>query len=279
MEFPVKLDLTESANQLVGDVAHPIAKSVGETLNDLFFLATGGINLAADKKRIKTALNLELFERNCRAEIDSIPEEKLVEPDTQKVLNAIDDAKFCVDHEELRVMFEKLVASSFSSDTASYVHPSFSRMIRSFSVLDAKIISLFTSHQKSFPIVEYRVFMNGGGYLVALSNVFLPQVDNASFQDKSSSLLSLSAQGLLKLSYSEFFSLPGSYDPFLETDYYKSLAAETERFEDLKQLLPSEAQKLNIKKIDIGKGRADLTDLGRHFLISCGFNIKKSKIF
>lgn len=288
MELPVKADISDSVNETIMNLSGPTTKTVGQTLGDLVFLCIGGISHEAEKKRLKYAYSLELFKNNLATKVSAIPEEKLIEPDTQKILSALDDAKFCVDHEELRTLFENLIASSLSSDTAGFVHPSFSHIIRRLSVLDAKIIALFAI-KFAYPIVEYRITFEDNTYSKNQTNVFIPEVENATYKEKAASLLCLSTHGLLNITYDSYISTEGTYNDFYETTIYNDV---NERYAKLKMMMEMidkykdvlslesvttpnklESPTKRVKNIDVIKGRCDLTELGFNFLRACGYSL------
>lgn len=289
MEFPVKADISDSVNETIMNLSGPTTKTVGQALGDLLFLCLGGISHEADKRRLKYSYSLDLFEKNLIAKVNTIPQEKLVEPDTQKILSALDDAKFCVDHEELRTLFENLIASSLSSDTAEFVHPSFSHIIRRLSVLDAKVFELFVANY-AYPIVEYRVVFEDNTFSIHQTNVLLPEVRVATYKEKAAALLCLSSHGLINITYNSHISSGDLYKDFYETTIYRKLNEISEQLQNISVLaniykqVPqlendpklNELDKLSkkVKRIDVIKGRCDLTELGFNFLRACGYSLQ-----
>lgn len=289
MNSPVSVDLSDSANKIITNLAGPSTKTIGEVFGDLLYLCLNGISLAADKKRLKYAYSLDVFKNNLTTKVGAIPKEKLVEPDTHEILSALDDAKFCVDHEELRTLFENLIASSLSSDTAEFVHPSFSNIIRRLSILDAKVIDLFAANF-AYPIVEYRVIFEDNTYHIKQTNVFLPEVGHSTYKDKAASLLYLSSLGLLKVSYDSHISTAGTYNAFFETSIYHEINELYEKFKTISELtsIYKEVPQLQnnpelnvldklskkVKRTDVIRGRCDLTELGFNFLRACGYSLQ-----
>lgn len=274
MESPIKLNLSESANKAVDNLTEAPLKNIGQFIADLLFLCIGGISFEADKRRLTYAHNLALFKDNLEAKVNAIPQDKLAEPDTQKIMSAIDDAKFCVDHEELRTLFENLIASSLSIDTASYVHPSFSLMIRRMSVLDAKIIALFAV-TSSFPIADFRILVDKVNYFSVQKNVFLPDVASATYEEKASSLCCLSSLGLISVSYETSFAKKEVYEPFKETILYHEYESKIQQLSILIDFIQSKEPKPDSSSLVLGHGRVDLTDLGFYFLQACGYSVKR----
>lgn len=115
-------------------------QNIGTTLADIWYLVFGGISQAAEKRKLKYSYALQEFQKELKDKISKIPEDKLVEPNIQIVAPALEASKYCIEKEELRHMFAKLIQSSLSSDFSYKVHPSFSHIISSLSPADAKIL-------------------------------------------------------------------------------------------------------------------------------------------
>lgn len=88
------------------------SKNVGQTLSDCWFLVFGGISQLAEKRKLKYAKDLEEFKQSLSSKITSIPKENRVEANTQIVMPALENAKYCVEEPSLREMFANLISSS-----------------------------------------------------------------------------------------------------------------------------------------------------------------------
>ncbi len=91
------------------------------------------INFPVERMRIKLEASQAKFREGVQKKISAIPQEKLCEPDPQVIINTIHDSQYSVDKDELREMFENLIAAACSIDTAEKTHPSFSNIIHQMS--------------------------------------------------------------------------------------------------------------------------------------------------
>lgn len=113
----------DSVDNAVKNITDKPTQNIGTTLADIWYLVFGGISQAADKKKLKYSYALQKMEEELKEDISKIPENKLVEPDIQVIAQALEAAKYCVEKEELRHMFVKLITSSLNEDLYDDVHP------------------------------------------------------------------------------------------------------------------------------------------------------------
>ena len=191
----IPTELPKSIDDAIGNLTRKPTQNIGTTFADCWYLVFGGLSLKADKKKLEYQASLETFREQLENKRNTIPPEKLVEPDIQTTCTALENSKYCIDKEELRNMFVTLISNSISSDTASKCHPSFGEIIKQMNVLDAKNIALF-KNIKEYPIAEYRINFKNGGYTTLLRNVFLDGDNNYSLEQHASSISSLCRLGL-----------------------------------------------------------------------------------
>ena len=219
----IDIKVPDSVDHAAENLTGPLTKAAGNTFGDLWFLALGGISHRADLRRAKYAHELQVFQANLAQKISCIPEEKLVEPDTQIIIGALSDSQYCVENEDLRSMFENLIASSLNADTANFVHPSFSSIIRRLSSVDARNLQLFTK-TRAFPVAKYRLIRKDSGGADAISDVFLANDQVQDITTQATSVSCLAALGLLKIDYSTQMIAEGKYSAFYDTYEYKALS-------------------------------------------------------
>lgn len=249
--------IPKSVDEAAGKLMNPTAENAGKTFGDLWYLVFGGISFAADKRKIKYQVALEAFEKSCREKIEAIPEEKLIEPDTQTASIALEESKFCIENAELREMFANLIASTMNSDTAEIAHPSFPQILKQMSPFDAKLFRSLRGITNA-AIGEYRKKLSNKGYITLQSNVYLEnlsedQTDEGRIVRQATSITLLERLGLINLSYSEVLIDKSRYSRLGKTklyNYYQST------------LMPSE-------EIEIENGIISLTDLGKQLISIC----------
>lgn len=255
----VEVKVPDCVDKTLESLTAPLAKSAGTTLADLWYLAFGSISTFAEKKRIIQAKALENFKNNLEKRIETIPEDKRVVPDTQIVGGALYDSRFCVDKDELRSMFENLIASSLSSDTVSNVHPSFSGIIRQMTCKDAQTLAKFKNNHR-LPIVNYvYVLDSDAGTVPAFRNVISADtVSNC--QKESVSLECLQSFGLITINFSRHFTDNTMYDSLVSSLFFLSVQAA------VKSHLETQPTAIDLS---YQKGLVSLTDLGQRFLSVC----------
>ncbi len=147
----------EIKKTVLNTLAEPIANSVknitdkptqnmGTTLADIWYLVFGGISQAAEKRKLKYSYALQEFEKELKEKISKIPEDKLVEPNIQIIAKALENAKYCVEEEDLRHMFSSLISSTMNKDFS--VTPVMVEIVSLLSPTSAKILNYFFTHIK-----------------------------------------------------------------------------------------------------------------------------------
>lgn len=255
MSLLIPEDLPDCIDKPVEKALTPVAENIGKTFSDIWFLAMGGISQYAEKKRVKYAVELEKLKKSLEEKIEAIPPENRVEPNTQNVCQALEDAKYCTENEEIREMFANLIASTMNSQTSSSVHPSFSVILKQMTSSDANFFRLFSRDSK-IAICSYRIKYKSGGYSSLLEKVYLKN-ENSSLDEANSNALILSVLerlGLIRLSLSESLIKEGIYQV-----YENSVI-----LQDFKRLYNS-----NEESVEIKTGTAQLTAIGHSLLEIC----------
>lgn len=255
----MEVKIPDCVDKTIENLTAPLAKSVGTTLADLWYLVFGSISTSAEKKRIIQETALENFKNNLKKRIETIQEDKRVMPDTQIVGGALYDSRFCVDKDALRSMFENLIASSLSSDTVSNVHPSFSGIIRQMTCEDAHMLARFKTVQ-ALPIVSYLLSRKEGSNLTLYNNVITASQDVSRLKFESLSLECLQSLGLLTLCYTQHLTDESKYTPLITAPCFQKLK---QHITEHPEIYP-EASFMNYHK-----GIAFLTDLGIQFISIC----------
>lgn len=254
--------IPKSVDTAVQNIVDSPSKEIGQTITDLIYLVTNPIHFAANKKRAEYEHGLEAFKKGLDSKLDEIPPQNLVEPKLQVVGPAIEDAKYCVESETIRELFENLIARASDSRFQTKVHPSFSQIIKQLSPLDAENLQCFKPNCK-YPIVEYQLkSQKNGSYVTVQTNIFLenPNIKD-DFNQQALSLASLEQLGLITIRYDEWITNDSVYNPFEKTSYYIDLQEQVQRKKRMLGIV------LNLP--DIQKGVVYLTPLGSSFYEVC----------
>lgn len=249
-DININPNLPESVDNAIKNVTDLPTQGIGQTLSDCWFLAFGGISQAAEKKRVKYAKDLEKFKKELEDSLETVPEQRRKEPTTQMVLKTLDEAKYCVEEDDLRRLFVALLTSA--TDSEKNVHPSFAQIIGQMSKTDATILQSFYP-DKIFAICNLRLTVNeSGSFRVLADNIFLAGSSSINSHDKSVSISSLIRLGLLEIPEDQHASDDKFYEPFKNsTEYISSLSKYPEN------------------KLTLEKKVVHLTPLGKSFVSCC----------
>lgn len=152
----------ESADKHLGktydNLTNKPSKAIGEGLTDLIQLIFSLFKLGNGMMQAKISSSVEKFKKEIEEKSNSIPEDKLTEPDVQVITTAIENSKYCVTEDELREMFVNLIGSACNSDTKDDVHPAFSAIIKEMSPEDAKVLKGIKQLTKKSKFNEFDIF-------------------------------------------------------------------------------------------------------------------------
>ena len=235
------------------DIAHPTAKSVGNTLS--LVPRTVGVWLGKwEKWVINGEESIKLTAQAVHDKAAQIPEEKLSEPEAYVAVPAIQQLSYCYDSEELREMYANLLVSSMNVDTKYNVHPSFVDIIKQLTPDEAKLLKKLSS-QNNYPLIDVVLRKKDGGYVTLVHN-FTNIAENVC--DCPSEIFAyLDNFERLKL-----IAIP--IGVYLKNDeLYKSL----EEHMAIQKLLNQTVQEG--EKIEIEKGKFELTAFGKNFIKVC----------
>lgn len=211
--------LPESIDNAVNNLTDLPSKSVGKTLSDCWFLVFGGISQLAEKRKLKYAYELEKFKQSLSDKVSSIPKENRVEADTQLVMQALENVKYCVEEKELREMFANLISASLDSRLQAQIHPSFSEILKTMTPLDAKNLKIIQINH-FLPICDI-IEINKDDrrqYAITLQNLFLMNPDCTVYEQQSLSINYLTKQGLVEIPYKQAISDPSAYTIYESCD-------------------------------------------------------------
>lgn len=132
--------IPDSVDNAIKNVTDKPTQNIGTTFADIWYLVFGGISQAAEKRKLKYYYAFQEFENELKEKISKIPQDKLVDPDIQIVAHALETAKYCIDKEELRHMFSKLISNSLSSDYIDEIRPIYIHILSFISLLDVQLL-------------------------------------------------------------------------------------------------------------------------------------------
>ncbi|MBR5546896.1 MAG: DUF4393 domain-containing protein [Clostridia bacterium] len=144
---------------------------------------------------------LESFEEDLKKKIEDIPEEYLQVPPTMIAGPILEALRYTYDEEELREMYENLLASAMDTRVACQAHPSFVDAIKQMSPIDAQVLNTITEYGQ-LRCAEIRFVVKGSTkvYTNAMPNHFV--VELTPIADPflvSTSIINLQRLGLITI--------------------------------------------------------------------------------
>lgn len=208
------------------------------------------------KANITFQYRLEAFEDDLKEKIKDIPEENLQVPPTRVSGPTLEALRYAYDEEELREMFENLLASSMDNRKDIEVHPAFVEAIKQMSSLDAKVLSKIVDlGQMKCADIKFAITNSIKVYSKGMPNYFVAELCDLSDPFLiSSSLVNLDRLALIKITES---GLQGEeYESIKEHPYVKSREA----------LFKSFGEQFDIQ---VGRHAVIITNYGEQFAKTC----------
>jgi len=251
----VKIEVPESIDEAVKNLTGKPTETIGQVLSDCLFLVFGGISQKAELKRVKYAFALKEFTKELEKKVESIPEERRLEPNTHTVCTALESMRYCVEEVELRNMFSTLIANSLDKEMHEIVHPSYGDIIKQLTSYDAKLI-LWMKKQEAIPAIRFRVNIKGKNEYLQLPTIYIE------YGEDTIEMLQVSLENLSRLKI---------IDLNLDTSY-----SDKQLYENIKKMKKYNEDKTSVesqieenKKLDDVLGSIEISQFGRKFIDAC----------
>ncbi|WP_099206213.1 DUF4393 domain-containing protein [Scatolibacter rhodanostii] len=262
-----KFEIPKSLDKACENLTDKPTKEAGTTFADIWFLVFGGISEKAEMKRLKIAANISKYEKELKTATDAIPEMNRIEPKLQIVGPALQKSQYCMEEESIRDMFVKLISRSMDSAYETKIRPSFSEIISQMSPLDAENLKIFSFLDPITPVCEYRLNRVKFGYKTVKTNVFLENSRVQNIDLQASSLSEISRLGLIKIDYDKYYTNENAYDMFEQHPAFLHLKNYISPVPEGGYQSPRDDYLF--KDVELLKGIAELTPLGKDFLDVC----------
>ncbi|MFC3802719.1 DUF4393 domain-containing protein [Cohnella sp. GCM10012308] len=200
LELPVK-ELSTNA------LGKPTTE-LGEGLANLFWLVFAPIHAA--RKALEPRINK--FGKDIAFEVSKIPQEKLKEPPLEIVGPSLEAAKYHIEHDEIREMFAKLIASSLNSDFEEKVHPSFIEVIKQLSPFDVKILNLLKENSRIWGIGNIHYIIDGNRGILVPNFFPFPDISLDNFRQYSAAVQNLNRLSIINWDFQQIFADSSKYD-------------------------------------------------------------------
>lgn len=250
-------------SDIVTSISEAVQKNIPETvrqtdgtLSTVVGFFNNVVLYPVKKANITFQYRLEAFEDDLKEKIKDIPEENLQVPPTRVSGPTLEALRYAYDEEELREMFENLLASSMDNRKDIEVHPAFVEAIKQMSSLDAKVLSKIVDlGQMKCADIKFAITNSTKVYSKGMPNYFVAELCDLSDPFLiSSSLVNLDRLALIKITES---GLQGEeYESIKEHPYVKSREA----------LFKSFGEQFDIQ---VGRHAVIITNYGEQFAKTC----------
>ena len=139
-------DAIKSASDAIQSNIPETAKQTDGALSTVVGFFNNVVMYPVKMANLTFKYKLEQFEKDLQDKIKDIPSENLQIPPTMIAGPALEALRYAYDEEELREMYENLLASAMDKQKISQTHPSFVDAIRQMSPFDAKLIAEIANH-------------------------------------------------------------------------------------------------------------------------------------
>lgn len=216
-------DMPDCVDNAIQNITDEPTQNIGKTFGDLWYLVFGGISHLADKRRMKYASDLEIYQNELSNAIDKIPKEKRIEPNFQVTAQALENSKYCVSSDILRKMFVNLISGNMSSDSEPLSHPSFPEVLKQMDEIDAKLL-MELKQTGAAPIANFNKAVHGKtDFVPYFVNAYISTSFHISLDKCARSLTFLERVGFVTLQYDNVFSDKTYYAPFKNLDVFKEI--------------------------------------------------------
>ena len=209
---------SEVAKEVYTDGLKPAVKNVGGVLgtftgffNNVVLYPMKKLNFIFEQKALQ-------FQRELEEKYNRIPDEKKCEPDVSVLGPALEVLKYNLDNDEIRIMFENLIANNMNIDMKKLTHPRFVDIIKLMSHNDAVIFKNITERETNGVIRPVIKFGDDRKAKVDLPMYYSNAGDQIDTFSISASLTNLMNLGLVEIDFLRYYTQPDFYEKMVESN-------------------------------------------------------------
>lgn len=253
---PIIPDVVKSASEAIHANIPETAKQTDGALSTVVGFFNNVVLFPVKKANLTFKYKLEAFESDLREKIKDVPDENLQVPPTMIAGPVLEALRYTYDEEELRELYENLLASAMDNRKASHVHPAFVGTIQQMSPLDAVIMSRVADfRQLRCAKIIFGLKGTGRVYAYGMPNYFTVELlECGNAFDISASIINLKRLGLIDITDNGFNNL--DYEELKNHPYVKKRERKFKR--------PGEELEIQFNKRGI-----DITNFGGNFVEIC----------
>lgn len=215
-------DVIKSASEAIQTNIPETTKQMDSALSTVVGLFNNVVLYPVKKANIAFRYKLEAFEEDLKRKIKDIPDEDLQIPPTMIAGPTLEALRYTYDEEELREMYENLLASAMNKQKTSQAHPSFVDAIRQMSPFDANLIAEIADYIV-LPCARITFAIRGTAkiYSNGMPRYFIAELLKLGDPyDISASITNLQRLGLVDVEHD--FLLDTSYDELANLSYVQN---------------------------------------------------------
>lgn len=205
--------MCENKNSVLPDVITPISNAIQQNIPNTANETDGALSTVVGffnnvvlypvkKANLTFKYKLEDFKYDLEKKTQHIPEENLQVPPTMIAGPILEALRYTYDEEDLREMYENLLASAMDTRTVSQAHPSFVDAIKQMSITDAQVIKKISELDNNISCAEiiFKIKESTTIYKDAMPNYFVDELlDIGDPFIISASLINLQRLGIIKI--------------------------------------------------------------------------------
>lgn len=194
-------DLIEPISNAIHDNIPETARQADGALSTVVGFFNNVVLYPVKKANLTFRYKLECFEDDLKEKIKDVPIENLQIPPTMIAGPTLEALRYTYDEEELREMYENLLASAMDNRKVSEAHPSFVDAIKQMSPLDAQVLSRIVDYRQLRCIsVKFNIGETGKVYISGMPDYFVEELFDLSDPFLvSTSLINLLRLGLIDI--------------------------------------------------------------------------------
>lgn len=194
-------DVIKSASDAIQANAPETAKQTDGALSTVVGFFNNVVLYPVKKANLTFKYKLEDFEKDLKNKTKDIPDENLQCPPTMIAGPTLEALRYAYDEEELREMYENLLASAMDNRIVFLTHPAFVDAIKQMSSLDARIFARIVEKQQlRCAEITFSIIKADQSYSKAMPKYFVEELyDFADPFIVSASISNLERLGLIQI--------------------------------------------------------------------------------
>lgn len=203
----------ENTTSILPDVIKPISDAVQQNIPETAKQTDGVLSTVVGffnnvvlfpvkRANLTFRYKLEVFEDDLKDKLKDVPEENLQIPSTMIAGPTLEALRYAYDEDDLREMYENLLASAMDNRKSTKTHPAFVDAIRQMSPLDAQVLNKLVNIDNWVRCgeIQFKIKSTTKVYVDAMPNYFVEELyDLADPFAISSSLVNLTRLALIKI--------------------------------------------------------------------------------